>query len=1088
MPETKDVTLRTRAGTLGRHLALASVLAVLVVAGSCERTPTAPTQEEPGPEAPDRDTPAVTRDGGSGVFSDEARVLDPAAFQLTSSAEELEAGLYRYQAEDDAPFPDVARDQFLVVGGENPEVRLVLSTERVGDELVIDTSPGRWSDVIQSGTYGVTMPFSPEDGPATTLAGFTLDPITVGPLEDVGLPRLQAEMEELDICQLVHDVLDPLGLDPEICGLPRSISLGLGVVSITLEGNLDSLVLEEGHVGLTGDMDLVMKVDGGGITGGRAPVFAPCDRGNYTGCLNTPAGAALRDFLRKYAPSVPEEALPAARICIPGTSIRIRRGYWSGSFPNYTWNPARWETCRVTDAGELPTIVLPSVQEVGSDIRPRVKGEMTFRVKGDGSLDLKIAIPGAAATAGYGGQHFAAKATAGLFVNLKLELKNAGGTVRVEFDENGVINQEWTHTDGWDHGYTMTSREVNTQLVRYETPDSIVFRAGVLAEVSAGLCAALISCEVKDDDDEDETSEGIVFAALAGDPDPDSGEIAALTNLAVGLKIGAAGFYGSETTFSRHQVNPDDPEITNFQFAQEALMELKLSAGLTIPGSWLMPSGALGRSETFEFGRIPLTEIWGVGALRVRTNTTGENGPAGYEVLVSRYDTLPPTIRPGAERVGQPTEHGRNLWEPVDATGSVLFADALPCQTFYSDAAVAMSPAAHAVVSGLRATGVDVPTYALTSPCGLLIARYNVRLTGVPENCTVEGGADRDDVWLHQINPSLDRFDPLKEIEFEVDCTSSEIPLGAVEATTVTTGRPPDDAYVLSFGDGGSGGLIGANETLLVDGLATGTREIRLDGVPPDCQAEPAEVEIVANETVQVTLEVECPTPGGEAGDVTITWSLIGATDPSEEFEVRVDGLSRTSLPFSGTAWVHGIPPLTPTVFLVANMDPGCRALSTNPTLITLDEDASPQTLDFGSECTLGAIDTLRGDVEATGWPTPVVHVRTQDGVTTPLRGVVVDEIAQLHGSPVRVWGVQSGMGLDVYGYDLRTTLADPRWMGILVLRDDQLWLMGEEAVRLIDPPATLEARLGALVWVSGPRTSSGITPFISGVLREAQP
>jgi hypothetical protein len=57
--------------------------------------------------------------------------------------------------------------------------------------------------------------------------------------------------------------------------------------------------------------------------------------------------------------------------------------------------------------------------------------------------------------------------------------------------------------------------------------------------------------------------------------------------------------------------------------------------------------------------------------------------------------------------------------------------------------------------------------------------------------------------------------------------------------------------------------------------------------------------------------------------------------------------------------------------------------------------------------------------------------------------------------------------------------------MGIVLLRDDGLWLYGEGAWRLVDPPPGLADASGDLVWVAGREVEDGLQPTLYGVIRE---
>jgi hypothetical protein len=1077
---------------------------VTLGAWSCNDSPAEP-QLTPDVDPALDDGPPAAQQAGPNLFSDRARVFEPDQFDLVSTDADLQAGVYRFRSRDGAPLPEVARDDYVLGApepGADPFVRLALRTETAGDELVIETGAARWSDVIHSGLHGVTMSFA-GDEPAQTLNGVTLAPLDIGPLAGVPFGPLELPVPEIDICGLVTELAATILNDPQVCGKPRDIDVAVGVVGIKLEGTLDSLVILDGKFGLVGDMDMAMHVDGGGITGGRLPTFAPCNRAAYLGCLTTPTGANFIDWLRQYAPQLPELSLRPVRVCIPGTPVRVRAGYWTWSGFVPTWTPPAFERCRISDVGVLPTIVLPAVANASQTVRPTLTGELLIKVKGDGKVALKVPIPSLGATAGYGGSHFSAKGTVGIFVAVSLALKNGGGTVKLTFTEKGEVIQSWTNDDGWNGDYEKLERKVNAQLVHFDNPDSMVIRGGVIAAISGELCAALISCDSSKSDSTSTTSpQGFyvrpgVFQptdfvtmephsrSQAQAPGPQA--VLGLDELAIKLKAGAEIFAGADIVWTRLQVDPADATIDNTHWDIDFLEELKLKAGLDVPlVGWALPDAIKDWDWTYEIVRLDVMDLWGTGSLRVVANTTGAApDPDGYEVVVSRYDTLPAIIEEGADRLGKARDHGRVLTEGVGVADSVEFEQPGPCGVYYSDALVLLDPTgiAFAVTAGLQATGNDLPAWVLTSRCDLLIARYNVELTGVASNCTVNGGTLKNDVWLLQVNHSLNRQSDLQRVQFDVDCPAGG-PMGDIAVTTTTTGEPPDDPYRITV-DGVPGAPIGASDAYALTGLTAGDYQVGLTNLPVDCTTTPVAVTVTAGTSVPAALTVTCPVGGQDAGDLTVSSTTSGAGTDPDGFEVRVDGIARAALPLDGTAYVSNMPASVASVVEIASLAANCRSTAANPRAVAFDADANPVALPFAAECTTAAIDTIDGLVEATGWPTPTVSIRTQDGVTTQLVGPALGEIAQLTGSGIRVLGVRAGTTLDVYGYDLDSVLSDPRWRGILAQRNGEYWLFGTEAVRLVSPPSSLTARLGDLVWVSGAQTTDGIRPFVFGVLRE---
>jgi hypothetical protein len=74
-----------------------------------------------------------------------------------------------------------------------------------------------------------------------------------------------------------------------------------------------------------------------------------------------------------------------------------------------------------------------------------------------------------------------------------------------------------------------------------------------------------------------------------------------------------------------------------------------------------------------------------------------------------------------------------------------------------------------------------------------------------------------------------------------------------------------------------------------------------------------------------------------------------------------------------------------------------------------------------------------------------------------------------------------------VYGYDVLSSLHEPRHVGIVVERNGSLWLMGESAIELVDPPHDLADAVGSLVWAGGAEAGVGsLRVTIFGVIRES--
>lgn len=1060
-----------------RFVRMAAVLALAVLVVSCDHDglPTSPRSGDAPVDTASRRAQPL---GPSGLFTALVKQVDEKSHRLMSSEAELEAGRYRYALGTDAPVA-IARDEYLYSTIEGvPFVRLVLSSAVDNGELVLETGPARWSDVLQGGTFGIRMPIDAH-APATLTSGAVLpslreggtpgaDPsaaLRIGPLGETS-PPLTRHFEETDICLWINDLADGLGVAKRVCdGKPSEVEFGTGV-TVKLAGTLDSLKLLDGQVTVSGDMELDMTVDVGGISGGTPPTFSPCNRGAYLGCLTTPTGAAFIEWLRSYAPGVPELSLRPVRVCVPGLPVRIRAGYWdySGFVP--IWRLPVFEQCRIASNGVLPTVIFPSITNSTAIIRPHVRGDMTLRFVGDGELGVKVAIPGFGYSAVYsGGSGIKAKGELGLFVEFKIKAKNTGVSTKYEFDRIVEVIQEWGPTGGWSADREVIRSERALSFFNFTNPDSIVARLGVVASAGIELCFAFTVCEVSGSDIEDQDEAKLKIVGKAG------------------ADLSAFG----EMTWSREQVHPTDPAITNWHLSTDYAYDLALKAGLEIPlTGWILPQVPRKWEETFECCRLRVNDMWGAGRLNVSTLTTGVGiDPDGYQVQVSRVDTLPRVIDAGATRVGKARDHGKPMQSDVPSTGVVTFGggiDALPCAVWYSDAALLLDPNAVLIVGGLRAAGIAVPAYAITAFCDMLIGRYQVQLTGVAENCTVVGGPARNNVWLLQTNQNFGRFDNLTELEFVVECGAA-VPLGDLQVTTNAVTAPDFTADYEIFVDDVSRGLIGPAETRTLTGMLHGPRVVRLVGGPSNCTLPATANTAVSEEPVVLAFSIACALP---AGALAIDATTTGTTDGLHQ--LLIDGLPRASVPGNGLGIAAGLGALVPTAVHVAMASENCRPTTPTPFIVALDAARTPLTVPFAIECAAGGVVGFEGIVESSTSLTNPVRLRQASGELLMLTGPARGELAQLGGANVRVRGVRTGTSVSVFGYDIMPADGDRIWTGLVTLRDGEVWLLGAEAVRVLAPPAGITGSPGALMWVSGASGSgSQVTARLYGTLRGAQ-
>lgn len=983
--------------------------------------------------------------------------MNPSRWPLVSTKAQLAAGEYRFKGA--AALADtIARNDVIIAAadGRHPSPRRVLSVRAQNGVLIVETGPARWSDAIRSGTYRLTLPL--ESGMRSadiSLPGLNLTPhIDVPPLE---------RTFQYNVCAGADSLLALLPNSPTLCGVEKDLSVTAADINVTLGGVIDSLALLNSDIQVSGTMSLTLVVDGGGIRGGIPPTFSPCDQAAYPGCISTPTGANLIDWIRRFAPSVPDSALPAVRVCLPGSWVRVKAGYWQG----LRWVFPQFEQCRITSIGRLPTIVLPSVQQVQAVAQPRIQGAATLFAQGNGKLSLKLPIPKLAYQVGKQlGPLIKFEGSIGVFLEISLELKNASAELQGTFDEEVRVAQSWDPTNGWRSSVTPIRSDQNAKLLDLQNPDSAVFRVGLPVEATAKFSLS-------------DTS------SSTGTQASDTSHIQDWLHL--GAKAGLSFQPLTEVTGSREQIDPDSAAIDNWHLSTDMVYEFEPSAGVTLPTIFFHPKIPTSFDSTFEWGRVRAADAWGRGNLVVTTSTTGTDpDPDGYTVVVSRADSLPAVVDPGARRT-PPFDPTLALTAHVDDNDSVAFSRGpLPCTVGYSDAL--LPPGAQIVVSQVRKLGGSVPNYGIVSPlCNtLLIARHKVALRGISSNCTVQGGAVRDSVWLLQRRYGVDKRSDTTRVHFDVQCVAA----GSLGSVKVTANVPAVSAGPLTvLVDRSPDGVVSAGDTVTVSGLVPGSRVFELAGLPSYCTPKPDTVQVPSAQTVTDSLTAACTIPVQSLGpgQVSVSLATTGTGQPPAAFRLTLDGVVRTGATPGSDAVLSDLPALTPSVLYLDYESGRCRVNTLNPLVIKLDSVRDPQSVAFTAECTASAIDTLQGEVITSAYPVASASVRTTSGETLQMTGPALSDLLQLAGNTIRVWGVEAGTSLDVYGYEIRSSLGQPRWVGVVTASNGKLWLYGKSAIELVNAPAALAADVGAYVWVGGEETSVDVVvPQVYGVIRGA--
>ncbi len=114
-------------------------------------------------------------------------------------------------------------------------------------------------------------------------------------------------------------------------------------------------------------------------------------------------------------------------------------------------------------------------------------------------------------------------------------------------------------------------------------------------------------------------------------------------------------------------------------------------------------------------------------------------------------------------------------------------------------------------------------------------------------------------------------------------------------------------------------------------------------------------------------------------------------------------------------------------------------------------------------------------------------------GRSLAITGPLKDEVAQLEGAEVRVWGRPVAnqpptppRALDVSGYEVVAVGGATPVVGILMSRDETMYLVtGADTLQLAVVPGMLRTKEGAKVWLVGSRDGNAFRVGSYGIIRE---
>lgn len=181
---------------------------------------------------------------------------------------------------------------------------------------------------------------------------------------------------------------------------------------------------------------------------------------------------------------------------------------------------------------------------------------------------------------------------------------------------------------------------------------------------------------------------------------------------------------------------------------------------------------------------------------------------------------------------------------------------------------------------------------------------HTIGLSGIPANCQLQGANPQSTTAAAGATVT---------VSFAITCTPPPSQTGTLTVTTTTTGSDPDgDGYAFSI-DGQAAQSIGANTTVTINELPTGSHTVTLSGLAANCASStsnPRPVSVATGATVDLSFAITCSALTGpqwtqmESGTNFVLYGVWGssATDvftlgePGGRFESAI-------FHYNGQAW-----------------------------------------------------------------------------------------------------------------------------------------------------------------------------------------
>lgn len=657
------------------------------------------------------------------------------------------------------------------------------------------------------------------------------------------LPAIDETVEAVDLCEAIPGLCGEkcLSDDPSELG-PSKDRKGYGFKLNGCE-NITELRIVSGHLAFGGDLAVAADVTPGSL-------------GTDPGCREVTVVIPGRPAI----PPVPPIRNPlTGAIIVPGRPGRP-------AVPDREVTYRNPEGCSPLRPPSVE-IERPTLDGLGFRTSHRVAGNLVIEAAGSGEVELRFPIP-KASKSGKGIisaddlletvedpdeiHAYRFGAGVGLYGVLRGRLTETGARFDLTIDESYMTSHEWSPESGWEGSTLPTATEMAAEN-QLTVPDTL--------EIAYGVQPAI----------------GLYMEPW---PRGELGVLPAQPGYAVDFGLWALRYFDNVYTLNERGTLKNDAG---------AGLEAGIYGGIEFLDPGEEPScdpDNLSACEWADFyEQIDCCEAdfydqYGIGQFKFATTTTGEeidHDPDGYEVTWERAETTPEPYVDSVLTRPLPT-NGDFVYPAGDVSINEPFATVFGlvrdthCTEYYSDLAINLvSPATGIIVPELRRRGWDIPLYTKIVGCQQFPADYELTLSGLAINCTLDGPNPRQVPLEPNLNPAELEHPPAErsalggttEVPIEVHCRPL---VGDVNVTATTFGPDPDaDGYSLAADDAVKGvveGRVGATGEALLEALRVGTHTLEIGDLAFNCtlrgqaaRSVEVEFEAVTDEAVEVDCE-----------------------------------------------------------------------------------------------------------------------------------------------------------------------------------------------------------------------------------------